>query len=189
MEWAEVMCCSASAVSSGKPTTTPSATMTSETRSPRAGRFSRKTTSRASASKPAMAARATVRNTGSNSSTATRVAGSDPLKISTPMNPLIHPLVVLSMPISVSHLYRTSRHGHSSYNAVQFDTNCYGWMTDTDGRAVEDERHGDTRSPRSWRAIRQRIAARSLTPGAKLPSIRAFAATMQVSDSDRRRSL
>ncbi len=32
-------------------------------------------------------------------------------------------------------------------------------------------------------AIRQRVSARSLSPGAKLPSIRAFAATMQVSKS------
>ena len=31
--------------------------------------------------------------------------------------------------------------------------------------------------------IRQRIAARSLTPGARLPSIRAFAQSMQVSKS------
>ena len=102
IEWAEVMCFRASAVNNGKPTTTPSATMTSETRSPRAGRFSRKTTRRASPSKPAMTARATVRKTGSKSSTATRVAGSDPLKMSTPTNPLIHPLVVLSILISVS---------------------------------------------------------------------------------------
>ena len=50
MECAEVTCCSASAVSSGKPTTTPSATITSETRSPRAGRFSLKHSSRQSAS-------------------------------------------------------------------------------------------------------------------------------------------
>ncbi|WP_192385689.1 GntR family transcriptional regulator, partial [Mesorhizobium silamurunense] len=32
-------------------------------------------------------------------------------------------------------------------------------------------------------AIRQRIAARILTPGARLPSIRAFAGAMQVSKS------
>ncbi|TGU41941.1 GntR family transcriptional regulator, partial [bacterium M00.F.Ca.ET.146.01.1.1] len=32
-------------------------------------------------------------------------------------------------------------------------------------------------------AIRQRIAARILTPGARLPSIRAFAGMMQVSKS------
>ncbi|TIS83910.1 MAG: GntR family transcriptional regulator, partial [Mesorhizobium sp.] len=31
--------------------------------------------------------------------------------------------------------------------------------------------------------IRQRIAARSLTPGTRLPSIRAFAKSMQVSKS------
>src|SRR5690606_16737144 len=35
--------------------------------------------------------------TGSNSSTATRVAGSEPLKISMPMNPLIHPRVFVSL--------------------------------------------------------------------------------------------
>jgi hypothetical protein len=45
-----------------------------------------------------MAARATVRNTGSSSMTASRVAGREPLKISTPMKPLIQPAVVLSMP-------------------------------------------------------------------------------------------
>src|SRR5262245_55194785 len=38
-----------------------------------------------------MAARATVRNTASNSITATRVAGSEPLKISTPRNPFSQP--------------------------------------------------------------------------------------------------
>ncbi len=40
---------------------------------------------------PAMAARATVRNTGSKACTATRVAGSEPLKMTTPANPLIQP--------------------------------------------------------------------------------------------------
>ena len=44
-----------------------------------------------------MAARATVRKTGSKSTTATRVAGSEPLKISTPTKPLIQPLVILSI--------------------------------------------------------------------------------------------
>ena len=38
-------------------------------------------------------------------------------------------------------------------------------------------------------AIRQRIAGRSLTPGAKLPSIRGFAATMRGLDLDRGRGL
>jgi hypothetical protein len=39
IEFAEVMCWSASAVSNGKPTTTPSATMAKDARSLGAGRF------------------------------------------------------------------------------------------------------------------------------------------------------
>ncbi|MQW90735.1 PLP-dependent aminotransferase family protein [Sinorhizobium saheli] len=42
---------------------------------------------------------------------------------------------------------------------------------------------GETRIARVMETVRRRIAARSLTPGAKLPSIRAFAATMKVSKS------
>lgn len=42
---------------------------------------------------------------------------------------------------------------------------------------------GDTRIGGVMRAIRQMVAARSLTPGARLPSIRAFAVTMRVSKS------
>lgn len=45
------------------------------------------------------------------------------------------------------------------------------------------EGHGDTLIVTVMDAIRQQIGARSLTPGAKLPSIRAFAVTMQVSKS------
>ncbi|MCU4160184.1 PLP-dependent aminotransferase family protein [Acidiphilium sp. AL] len=45
------------------------------------------------------------------------------------------------------------------------------------------ERAGGTLVGRVMAAIRQRIAARSLTPGAKLPSIRALAKTMLVSTS------
>lgn len=44
------------------------------------------------ASTPAIEARATVTNKGSKSSTAMRVAGSDPLKIITPSKPFNHPL-------------------------------------------------------------------------------------------------
>ncbi|MCY1433156.1 hypothetical protein D3C76_1258100 [compost metagenome] len=62
----------------------------------RAGRFSLNNPSRHSARAAAMVARATVRNTGSNSSTATLVAGSEPLKITTPISPLIQPLVLFS---------------------------------------------------------------------------------------------
>ena len=49
-----------------------------------AGRFCRNRNSTATASRPAMVARATVRKRASNSRTATRVEGSEPLKISTP---------------------------------------------------------------------------------------------------------
>lgn len=48
---------------------------------------------------------------------------------------------------------------------------------------VSIERNGETLIATVMEAIRQRIGARSLTPGAKLPSIRAFAATMRVSKS------
>jgi hypothetical protein len=47
--------------------------------------------SRAAASSAAMTARAPVRNTGSNAITARRVAGSEPLKITTPASPFHHP--------------------------------------------------------------------------------------------------
>ena len=47
-----------------------------------------------------MVARAIVRNTGSKSRTATFVAGSDPLNITTPMNPFIQPLVFLLVGLS-----------------------------------------------------------------------------------------
>ena len=97
IECAEVTCCRASAVSKGKPTTTPSATTSSEAMSRRAGRFSLNRRRRQSASAPAIPARATVRKTGSNCRTATRVAGSDPLKITTPIMPLIKPATVRSM--------------------------------------------------------------------------------------------
>src|SRR3954471_10272486 len=49
--------------------------------------------------------------------------------------------------------------------------------------AILIEGQGDTRIAAVMAAIHQRIGARSLTPGAKLPSIRAFATTMQVSKS------
>jgi hypothetical protein len=110
---------SASAVNSGKPTTTPIATIANEVRSLRAGRFSRNSSSSANPSRPAIAARATVRKTGSKSITATRVAGSDALKIRTPRNPLSHPLVVLSIWLSAeAHLYRANAGGAPRDSAV-----------------------------------------------------------------------
>ncbi len=98
-----------SAVSSGNPTTTPSAVMRSDVRSARDGRFSLNSSSRPSPSSPAIAARAAVRNSGSNSRTATLVAGSDALKITTPMSPLTHPLAVRSMWASKTVIRRRTR--------------------------------------------------------------------------------
>ena len=97
MERADVMCWSASAVSSGKPTTTPSPTTTSEPTSLRSGFICRRTTSNAAARAAAITARAEVRNSGEKSPTATRVAGKEPLKMMTPRSPLPHPSVVRFM--------------------------------------------------------------------------------------------
>jgi DNA-binding transcriptional MocR family regulator len=49
--------------------------------------------------------------------------------------------------------------------------------------ATTQEGGGPTLIERAMATIRQRIAARNLTPGSRLPSIRAFAKTMQVSKS------
>ena len=98
IEWAAVMCWSANAVSSGKPMTPPKAVMISGPISWRSGLRWRKTESTIPARMAAIEARATVRNTGSKSATAARVAGSDPEKISMPRNPLIQPIAALSMP-------------------------------------------------------------------------------------------
>ena len=51
------------------------------------------------------------------------------------------------------------------------------------GEQPRIEGHGETLIATVMGAIRQRIGARSLTPGAKLPSIRAFAAATRVSKS------
>ena len=81
------MRCRASAVSSGKPSTTPDETMIRDTSCARRGRFWRKPTSSAMASSPAIEARRKVNNNGSISCTASRVAGSEPLKMITPSKP------------------------------------------------------------------------------------------------------
>lgn len=143
MEWAVVTCFSARAVSKGKPTTTPSATITSDSRSPRSGRFCRNRSSSARPSIPAIAARADVRNVGSKSFTATRVAGSEPLKINTPMNPFTQPLAILSIICSVlSALYRaepvalpeTMRY---SYTKLSWAIEQYGWTDRPQAKAAE----------------------------------------------------
>ena len=95
IEWAAVTCVSAKAVSSGKPTTTPSATTINCAKSFLVGLSSLAARSIPSPKVPAIAARAAVRNSGSKSATATRVAGNEPLKMITPSNPLMKPLDVL----------------------------------------------------------------------------------------------
>ncbi len=74
--------------------------MASDSKSRGAGRFCWNSSSRPSPSSPAMLARATVKSTGSNACTATRVAGSEPEKMITPINPLSQPLVDRSMHVS-----------------------------------------------------------------------------------------
>ena len=95
IECAEVTYCRAKAESNGNPITTPIATRLKEKRWVFVGRFSLKASKKQRASSPAIVARATVTNNGLRSNTAKRVAGMDPLKISTPINPLIQPLLFL----------------------------------------------------------------------------------------------
>ena len=94
IECAAVMCWSARPVRSGNPTTTPSETMASDRRSAIVGLPWRTTARQARAMQAAMVARADVTNRGDRLPTATRVAGSVPLKMTTPMRPLSHPSVV-----------------------------------------------------------------------------------------------
>ena len=91
MECAEVTCCKANAVNNGNPSTTPIATSSSENSWLRSGRLALSASRMHSASTPAMVARAKVRKTGLNSCTATRVAGNEALKMTTPIKPLIQP--------------------------------------------------------------------------------------------------
>src|SRR3546814_1112143 len=69
------------------------------------------------------------------------------------------------------------------YNAVQFDDTVMGLAAVRMTDRSDIDRKGGTLVGAVMARIRKRIAARSLTPGAKLPSIRSFAMTMQVSTS------
>jgi hypothetical protein len=122
IECAEVMLCSARAVRSGNPTTTPSATMASAPRSLLAGGFWRRAQSSAAPSSAAITARADVRNNGSKPPTAMRVAGRDPLKMITPRRPLPHPSAdrcIAIFPSTPAVLY-TIQAGCDSHSPVQF---------------------------------------------------------------------
>ncbi|MOA41417.1 hypothetical protein D3C78_1633750 [compost metagenome] len=96
MAWAELTWRSARAVSSGKPSTTPPAVTSSGSRSRRRGRGWRSRSRIAAANSPAMLARARVRKIGSKLSTATRVAGSEPLKMRMPRKPLSQPFMCVT---------------------------------------------------------------------------------------------
>jgi len=100
-ECAEVMCCKASALNKGKPITTPSATIISEIKCLLDGRFSLNAINTPSASNAAIVARATVTKIGLISITANLVAGIEPLKISTAINPLSQPLEICALFSSV----------------------------------------------------------------------------------------
>jgi Bacterial regulatory proteins, gntR family len=175
IEWAAVMCWSANAVSSGKPMTTPKAVMISGPISRRSGRRWRKTASTIPVRMAAIEARATVRNTGSKSATAARVAGSDPEKISMPRNPLTQPMAVLSMPL----LWRSSS-GAARDRGIQFPQTV---LVPRSTQMDHTPPAAPTRVEHVMESIRQRIASRLLTPGAKLPSIRASAGALGVAKS------
>jgi hypothetical protein len=76
--------------------------MAREPRSLTAGRPCLKTPSRAAPRSAAITARAEVRNNGEKPPTATRVAGSEPLKMITPRKPLPHPSVVRCMALPLT---------------------------------------------------------------------------------------
>src|SRR5690606_874121 len=99
---ADVMCNKARADNKGNPTTTPNDTTNNAGNISRQGLGWRNRTNIDRPSTPAILARAMVRNTGSKSITATRVAGSDPANISTPKKPFHHPRVVVSIAYSMN---------------------------------------------------------------------------------------
>src|SRR6185312_14350854 len=80
-------------------------------------------------------------------------------------------------------LYRARRHGGSRDDAVQSEKTVMAIQAVRMDEESEIKEQGETLIDAVMGAIRRRIGMRSLTPGAKLPSIRAFAATMRVSKS------
>ena len=157
--------------------------MTSETRSPRAGRFSRKTSRSASASER--------RDGGARDGQEYRVEihhrhprrrqrAAEDQHADESVDPsarrLVHSDLLLIGPLSRGGLVLPETDAVQLRRTVMADGR-YGWMSRRAGG------HGETLIAIVMGAIRQRIGARSLTPGAKLPSIRAFATTMQVSKS------
>jgi hypothetical protein len=84
--------------------------------------------SSAAPSSPAMTARAEVRNSGEKSDTATRVAGSEPLKMMTPTRPLPQPSMddfISPFPQLLHPLSYTAGAGGNSNGAVQLRSKLY----------------------------------------------------------------
>ncbi len=91
IEWEELTYCRASAVSNGKPMTTPIATIISDRSCLFWGIFSLKIRRMNNPNRPAIDARENVKKKGLSYFTANFVAGRDPLKIITPTNPFTQP--------------------------------------------------------------------------------------------------
>ena len=127
-----------------------------------------------------MAARATVRNTGSKSITATRVAGSEPLK-DQHAEKSVEPAARRLVHATLRQCFRPvsgKGHGACQRQCSTIPSNCTGLWSSTDGRNWRANRGctpRDTLIDTSWRRSGSGSPARSLTPGAQLPSIRAFA--------------
>lgn len=68
-------------------------------------------------------------------------------------------------------------------STIQFDNTVMGFVAIRMDRRTGVEEKDKTLIGSAMATIRERIAARNLTPGAKLPSIRSFARTMRVSTS------
>lgn len=84
------------------------ATTNNDTHCDRIGRTGLETIRIKTAIIPAISARATVTKTGSKSMTANRVAGNDPLKITTPIRPLNQPARVRETDCAITCVTRSS---------------------------------------------------------------------------------
>jgi DNA-binding transcriptional MocR family regulator len=82
--------------------------------------------------------------------------------------------------LSIVQPYRTEGYRKASDSLIQFRETV---MVDRAVRMSDDISAGITRVAAVMTTVKQRIAGRSLTPGAKLPSVRALAATMKLSTS------
>ena len=191
IECAEVMCWSASAVSSGKPTTTPRETMASETRSSRCGRAWRSRTSTAAPSSAAMTARADVRNSGGEAAdrhARRRQRAAEDDDAEKPVAPARRPQIACPSRLLERDPIGRRLCGPATiqYNSGKtvlitgVNTACAATVT----RSAEGTRTGDVMS-----AIRERLASRALGPGRPAALDPRLCATMRRFAVDGGRSL